>query len=364
MNKKELSFISELKKSFGEKIVYCDTPNLIADCVLFCKGNKLEYFFDENKQKCVDEYFMKQIEMYGKDNPFHKRLRDELYNGEEKYKAQYGEYWEKVHQHKLVQELPKSGAVILFVEQKVPKEYITDDNLVVMKEKTKATLENKLFIVEKNKETFYYSSNQPIDIKKIDREYKEELNPIPYDILEVTFVPSKNDKVELVHLDPQQTLYFRRLKTHQFVGTAQGAGLGLLINKKLAGVFGYNMAYSTFYDTDGKHAHDLFLQYCIGVSNVNKKIKVSKLLDIVALWEKAAKYLLNDYQKETYTHVASTCISKYPENKAVRFIMDLVTKDYDAETGMYRLVYRCEMTKQKDLQEIYNDWLKKGGFLQ
>lgn len=363
MNKKEFFFISELKRHFGDREIYCDTPNLVANCTLYCKGNKLEYFFDADKQKCIDGYFQKQLEMYGKNNPFHKRLRDELHDGEEKYKAQYGEFWEKIHQHRLVQELPRKNAAILFVEQKVPDEYITDENIVVMKEKEKASLGYKLFIVERNKDTFYYSCNRKIDIRKIDREYREELNPIPYDILEVDFMPSKDDKVKLVYLDAQQCLYFRRLKTHNFVGTAQSSGLGLLINNKLAGVFGYDTAYSTFYDTTGKHQHDLFLQFCIGVSNVNRKVKMSKLLNTIALWEKAAKYLLNDYQREIYTNVASTCISKYPENKAVRFLMDLITREYDEETKMYRLVYMSKMTNQESLEEIYGDWLRKEGII-
>lgn len=364
MNKQEMRFVLEIKEKLIKTEIYCDDANLFTgDSVYFIgEKDKSRHFIGSDRETCCLDYIEYQLGLYGKEQPNHERMRRELIANKDKYLEKYRKFWDALHKKAFVLEenIPTQGVCVVYTKNSPSDSVLRSENVVIVREEEKESLEHKIFSVRKNKKIINYTCNVPFDYKKVTTEFNEVLEPLPYPILEVDFVPSKDDKLALLQLTTAQTDYFRKLKTHNFVGSGSGQGVALLINEKIAGVFGYNSAFADYFGSVDSNV--LFLQYCIGVSNMNKKIKVSKLLDVIALWEKACHIGLKDYDKVRFDSVASTCISKYPENKAVRYLMDLVTKEYNPKTGMYRLVYQCKMTKQASLEEIYQKWLKNAGF--
>lgn len=103
--------------------------------------------------------------------------------------------------------------------------------------------------------------------------------------------------------------------------------------------------------------NELFLRYCIAVSVKDRSVKIGRLLSALSLWDRCVGATLSDYDRMRFDTVVTASISPYPENKVMRRTMRLKSRKYDGKTGMYDLLYEAPVTHQRDIGEIFDEWM-------
>lgn len=362
MEKKDITFFKRLisENHLEGKTIYTDDLNIgLPNSVIFFYD--VPFDFSLPKEEAVEKKFNEIVEKYkSKDNRFADRFVEEYLYNKEKYIQKLSQDYDSLKNKKIVTSLPdEDDAIIILVN---PKKQVFTKAIVFMKEnikKTASTFQEFKLLAFRGR--YCWTCNKPLNIDKkmvLCEDKTIESEDLPYPMLDLNYYPNpEKDILELCILNPKQTARFRKLKTHKFVGSSDGKSVALLINKQIAGVIGYNQVFTTFYGSFDEN--ELFLQFSIACTPFDRRVRMGKLVDKVALWDKTAMLMLNDYEKEKYTHIVSTSITQYPECKHARRLMKLKSRKFDEKTQMYNLVYGCEMTHQKDLKEIYLDWMKK-----
>lgn len=361
MNKKDITFFKDLIKfnNLESKIIYTDDVSIASNVPnkVFFLLEKEVFDMELSKEEAVKKRFIETVKKYQeKGNKFSQRFVDEYIYNEKKYKEEFAKEYDKIKAIGWTTELIDNENVIIILNK--PKKVNINKSIVFMKEDLEKPIQEYRYLAYRDKYCWTCNKNIMIDKKRVMCEdISVETEELPYPILDLNYYPKKTDKLEFCFLTPKQTARFRKLKTHRFVGSAQGKSIGILINKCIAGVIGYNQVFTTFYGS--YEEYELFLQFSIACTPFNRKVRMNKLINKIALWKKTAHLMLNDYEKEKYTHIVSTAITPYPECKHSRRLMKLKNRRFDEKTKMYNLVYECKMTEQKDLQEIFDDWMKK-----
>lgn len=338
------------------KAIYVDDASMAAQgAFLFLPK---PYFSQmEDKEKAVSDKFDEIVAQYEmKDDPFHKRFADEMIYNEKKHKESIGEQFDKMKGMKLAYEIPDEEGTIAVFSKTKPASFA--NATVFYKEKIKDGKPFYKNVIYSQRDGYSWECNRECESlgQKVTSEIeKDDTADLPYPILSLDYEPARSDKLSLCELTKEQTQRFRQLKTHKFVGNLPSKSVGVLINGQIAGVIGYNQVFTTFY---GAFEEDeLFLQFSIACTPFDRNVRMGKLIDRISLWEKCAKLMLNDYDKTKFKRIVSTSITPYPECKHARRLMELRNKTYDAKTGMYKLVYGCEMTHEKTLKQVFNEWM-------
>lgn len=360
MTKKDIAFLKKLISLNRFEKIYSD------DLSMRLLGNVSFYFsempfdFTLSREQAVDKKYNDLIKFYqDKNNNFAQRYVDEYVFNEKFYKEKFAEQYDRLSKEILVNELPDEEGVLIILANPKKKRFLHSS--VIMKEeikKTDETYQQEKILAIRGR--YAWTCNKLLTLNEkmvLSEDMTPETEDLPFPVLDLGYYPSHDDVLELCILNPKQTARFRKLKTHKFVGTSDAKSVALLINKQIAGVIGYNQVFTTFYGSFEEN--ELFLQFSIACTPFDRRVRMGKLVDKVALWEKTAKLMLNDYEKEKYDSIVSTSITPYPECKHARRLMKLKSRKFDEKTKMYNLVYGCEMTKQKDLKEIFEDWIKK-----
>lgn len=68
--------------------------------------------------------------------------------------------------------------------------------------------------------------------------------------------------------------------------------------------------------------------------------------------------LLDDIEQEKVMKMRTTMLTKYPENKEVRGIMNLVSRAEDKQNG-YKLTYEAELIEGRFEQQTLIEWLRR-----
>lgn len=359
VNNKEISL---LKKIIDEndvlkgRTIYTDDVGIgLPQCIFWFK--ELPFDMSIEKQASIEKKLDGYIELYrSRNGEYVNRLRREYEANREKYLEQFGKQYDDFVKMKYTTELPDRDDVLIILKN-ANKKLTFSKSVCFMREslKDEPIQEHKILAT---RGSYVWTSNYPVKCESVVIPINpEDSEGLPYPMLDLNYYPSKNDRISFCVLTGEQASRFRKLKTHKFVSKNKQSGIGVLINGQLAGAFGYNQSFSTF--MGAYKPNELFLQYAIACTPFNRKVRLGKLIDMISLWDVTAKYLLNDYEKERYDRIVSTSITPYPECKHARRLMELQRRTYDEKSGMYKLVYGCEMTHWKNIKQIFDEWMRK-----
>ena len=339
------------------KTVYVDdTTAGIPNAVFFMRSLPFSQY--EDKEKAVAERFdaiVKSYLTYG--DLWHKRFADEMQYERDKYLEIIGKEFDFLKDKKIVLEsdLPDDdNSILVFAKSKPTADY--GRSIVLRRAKLNDTKLPYIVYARRGDSVYAWSSNkEDLSLGEVGGKALNNSEDLPYPVLSADYEPSEDDELSLCVLNAKQVARFRQLFTHKFSGSGASKGVALLINGCIAGIMGYE---SVFGDLFGAlEENELMLQFCIAVTIKDKNAKIGRLLSMVSLWNKCLGVVLSDYDRERYTRVVTASVSPYPENKVMRRTMTLKSKRYDAKSGMYTLLYGADVTHQRDLKEIFKEWL-------
>lgn len=208
----------------------------------------------------------------------------------------------------------------------------------------------------------YLTANRPDEVVKIveekagTRKDEQEMRPLKYPIMPDGYEIRFKSKIEVVRIESCNALYYRRLWTHNFSGsTSSGYAHAIVIDGYLAGVFGYDTLLASLMKpaVDGELGVWLSFSMC----SPNSRYRMGRLNTMIAKTAVVFKSCLPGITAEKCSLLLTTMITKYPENKQMRGLMELYRKDKAGVRG-FKLYYKTRV-EEKTITEVLKEWLKK-----
>ena len=208
----------------------------------------------------------------------------------------------------------------------------------------------------------YLTSNRPDEAeflvkgKKVSRPNEQELLPLSCATLPLDYEIIDNSKVQVLKIETKFAQYYRKLWTHNFVGSYAQQNFGLFIDDKIAGVFGISKeALHLGVHGNGQPLDSVFLMY--GMTIPHRTYRLNRLLTMLAQNKKFIAEVCNDLEREKAKSLRTVQMTKYPEAKEMRGLMKLVNREKDPKGG-YRLTYLSDL-KDRNEQETLIEWLRR-----
>lgn len=207
----------------------------------------------------------------------------------------------------------------------------------------------------------YITSNRPDEAtalahgKMINRPNEGKLEPLDCSMLPRDYVITNECKVQTCLIERVNAQYYRKLWTHNFVGSSAPINVGVLIDGKIAGVFGIDKAALTMGAFGTRVSDAVFLMY--GMTVPHKEYRLGRLLTMLAQNRPFIDSICNDIEREKAKHLKTVQMTKYPEAKEMRGVMKLTKKVPDSKMG-FRLTYESEL-KDRNEQQTLAEWLAK-----
>ena len=180
---------------------------------------------------------------------------------------------------------------------------------------------------------------------KIKRPSESRLEPISCSMLPRDYEITEKSTVQVIPVKAAEAQYYRRLWTHNFVGSSATFNRAVLIDGMIAGVFGISKMQAT----------SLFIWYVMKVPHTTYRL--GRLCYMLAQNHCFTDTILDDIGREKVTKVRTAMLTKYPENKEVRGIMKLVNRQKDKSNG-YKLTYEADLQSRSE-QETLEEWLRR-----
>lgn len=207
----------------------------------------------------------------------------------------------------------------------------------------------------------YLTANRPDEAtalahgKKIARPGESKLTCLECSMLPRDYEITEKTKVQLCQIERAEAQYYRQLWTHNFVGSSAPINIAVLIDGKIAGVFGVDKSALTMGAFGTQVSDALFLMY--GMTVPHKKYRIGRLLTMLAQNKGFVFKICNDLEKEKVGHLKTVQMTKYPEAKEMRGIMKLTKKIPDQKMG-FRLTYESELKDRTEKQTL-QEWLRR-----
>lgn len=207
----------------------------------------------------------------------------------------------------------------------------------------------------------YLTSNRPDEAadlangKKIARPNESKLNPLKCDMLPRDYEITEKTKVQICQIDKTEAQYYRQLWTHNFVGSSAPINMAVLIDGKIAGVFGVDKSALTMGAFGTRVSDALFLMY--GMTVPHKRYRLGRLLTMLSQNREFVYAICNDLEREKVGHLKTVQMTKYPEAKEMRGIMKLTKRIPDQKMG-FRLTYESEL-KERTEEQTLTEWLRR-----
>ena len=207
----------------------------------------------------------------------------------------------------------------------------------------------------------YLTTNRPDEAtalaegKKITRPSESKLEKLECSMLPRDYEITDQSKVELCQVERAEAQYYRQLWTHNFVGSSAPINIAVLIDGKIAGVFGVSKSAFAMGAFGTQVSGALFLMYGMTVPHV--KYRLGRLLTMLAQNREFAYKICTDLEKEKVDSLKTVQMTRYPEAKEMRGIMKLTKKVPDKKMG-FRLTYESEL-KDRTQQETLSEWLRR-----
>lgn len=182
--------------------------------------------------------------------------------------------------------------------------------------------------------------------KKIKRHAEENIEPLDCSMMPRDYEITEDSKIQVLPIKGAQAQYYRRLWTHNFVGSQATYNRALLIDGYVGGVFGVSkMA-----------ADSIFVWYVMKVPH--EKYRLGRLCYMLAQNKELSNEFLGAIDREKVTKMRTAMLTKHPENKEVRGIMKLVNRVEDKQNG-YKLTYETDLINGRSQQETLKEWLRR-----
>jgi len=191
--------------------------------------------------------------------------------------------------------------------------------------------------------------------KMIARPNEGKLSCLECSMLPRDYEITSKSKVQLCQVERAEAQYYRQLWTHNFVGSAAPINIAVLIDGKIAGVFGVDKSALTMGAFGTQVSDALFLMY--GMTVPHKQYRLGRLLTMLAQNKDFVYKICNDLEKEKVGHLKTVQMTKYPEAKEMRGVMKLTKRIPDTKMG-FRLTYESELVKRTE-KETLIDWLRR-----
>lgn len=205
----------------------------------------------------------------------------------------------------------------------------------------------------------YLTSNRPDEAtilaegKKIARPNESKLECLECAMLPRDYVITKKAKVQTVKIERTEAQYYRQLWTHNFVGSSAPINMAVLINGKIAGVFGVDKSALTMGAFGTRVSDAVFLMY--GMTVPHNTYRLGRLLTMLAQNEDFIMGICTDLEREKAKSLKTVQMTKYPEAKEMRGLMEMTKRIEDKKYG-FRLTYESEL-KKRTTKETLIEWL-------
>jgi hypothetical protein len=206
----------------------------------------------------------------------------------------------------------------------------------------------------------YLTSNRPDEAtalaegKKVTRPNESKLNPLECSMLPRDYVIGQKSRIQITQIEQPAAQYYRKLWTHNFIGSRAPFNFAVLIDGKIAGVFGLDKSVLTMGAFGTRVSDAVFLMY--GMTVPHKTYRLGRLLVMLAQNRRFVMGICDDIEKEKAKTLKTVQMTRYAESKENRGIMKLVKKVPDQKNG-FRLTYESEFFDRTE-RETLQEWLK------
>lgn len=207
----------------------------------------------------------------------------------------------------------------------------------------------------------YLTSNRPDEAeflargKKISRPNEQELIPLACEMMSRDYEITETSKVQVLKIESKSAQYYRKLWTHNFIGSQAQLNFGMFIDGKITGIFGVDKAALTMGAFGTRISDSVFLMY--GMTIPHKTYRLNRLITMLAQNVKFIEEICTDIEFEKAKSLKTVQMTKYPEAKEMRGIMKLERREKDTRHG-YKLTYKSEL-KNRSEQETLIEWLRR-----
>lgn len=207
----------------------------------------------------------------------------------------------------------------------------------------------------------YLTTNRPDEAtmlaegKMITRPNEGKLEPLDCSILPRDYEITRKSKIQITQIERTAAQYYRKLWTHNFVGSAAPINMAVLIDGKLAGVFGLDKSALTMGAFGTQVSDAVFLLY--GMTVPHKTYRLGRLLQMLTQNKALIMSICTDLEKEKAKTLKTVQMTKYPESKEMRGLMELTKKVPDKKMG-WRLTYESPLYDRTN-EETLDEWLRR-----
>ena len=207
----------------------------------------------------------------------------------------------------------------------------------------------------------YLTTNRPDEAtmlaegKMITRPNEGKLEPLDCSILPRDYEITRKSKIQITQIERTAAQYYRKLWTHNFVGSAAPINMAVLIDGKLAGVFGLDKSALTMGAFGTQVSDAVFLMY--GMTVPHKTYRLGRLLQMLTQNKALIMSICADLEKEKAKTLKTVQMTKYPESKEMRGLMELTKKVPDKKMG-WRLTYESPLYDRTN-EETLDEWLRR-----
>lgn len=207
----------------------------------------------------------------------------------------------------------------------------------------------------------YLTTNRPDEAtmlaegKMITRPNEGKLEPLDCSILPRDYEITRKSKIQITQIERTAAQYYRKLWTHNFVGSAAPINMAVLIDGKLAGVFGLDKSALTMGAFGTQVSDAVFLMY--GMTVPHKTYRLGRLLQMLTQNKALIMSICTDLEKEKAKTLKTVQMTKYPESKEMRGLMELTKKVPDKKMG-WRLTYESPLYDRTN-KETLDEWLRR-----
>ena len=207
----------------------------------------------------------------------------------------------------------------------------------------------------------YLTTNRPDEAtmlaegKMITRPNEGKLEPLDCSILPRDYEITRKSKIQITQIERTAAQYYRKLWTHNFVGSSAPINMAVLIDGKLAGVFGLDKSALTMGAFGTQVSDAVFLMY--GMTVPHKTYRLGRLLQMLTQNKALIMSICTDLEKEKAKTLKTVQMTKYPESKEMRGLMELTKKVPDKKMG-WRLTYESPLYNRTN-EETLDEWLRR-----
>lgn len=207
----------------------------------------------------------------------------------------------------------------------------------------------------------YLTTNRPDEAtmlaegKMITRPNEGKLEPLDCSILPRDYEITRKSKIQITQIERTAAQYYRKLWTHNFVGSSAPINMAVLIDGKLAGVFGLDKSALTMGAFGTQVSDAVFLMY--GMTVPHKTYRLGRLLQMLTQNKALIMSICTDLEKEKAKTLKTVQMTKYPESKEMRGLMELTKKVPDKKMG-WRLTYESPLYDRTN-EETLDEWLRR-----